>query len=166
MQLKLYRRGVDVAAAVKSGLLLNNIPKSALANIPVTQPIAVAPLAQANLADIKAILSQGGSIANIPGASSIPGVAALLSVSSKITLPTGLGLDSASVAGKLASVQSGLSSITGQVPSIEGALNSISAAVPAGLPTISSVASSVVSKFGSISSAVSSPLDIIMKSKS
>ena len=158
--------GVDVAAAVKSGLLLNNIPKSALANIPVTQPIAVAPLAQANLADIKAILSQGGSIANIPGASSIPGVAALLSVSSKITLPTGLGLDSASVAGKLASVQSGLSSITGQVPSIEGALNSISAAVPAGLPTISSVASSVVSKFGSISSAVSSPLDIIMKSKS
>lgn len=158
--------GVDVASAVKSGLLLNNIPKSALTNIPSTQPMAVAPSAMPNLADIKAILSQGGSIANIPGASSIPGVAALLSASSRITLPTGLGLDSASIAGKLSTIQSGLGAITGQVPSIEGALNSISAAVPTGLPTMSGVASSVVSKFGSISAAVSSPLDIIMKSKS
>lgn len=156
---------VDVSLAVNNGLILNNIPKSALANIPSTQPILTAPLPEASLTDIKAILDRGGSLANIPGASSIPGVDKLLA-SSGINLPSGLGLDAASVAGKLSTAQAGLSSITGQIPSVESALNSISAAVPTGLPNVAGVSSSVVSKFGSASASAASPLSTIMKSVS
>jgi len=155
--------GVNVNQAVGAGLILNNIPKSALANIPVTQPIAIAPIAETNLSDIKAILDRGGSLANLPGASSIPGVSSLLS-SANITLPSGLGLDADSVAGKLSSAQAGLSSITGQIPSIESSIGSISSMVPSGLPNVSDIGSSVVNKFGSISAAASSPLSTLMKS--
>jgi hypothetical protein len=142
---------------------LNNIPKSALANIPVTQPIAIAPIAETNLADIKSILDRGGSLANLPGASSIPGVSSLLP-STNITLPSGLGLDAASVAGKLSTAQAGLGSITGQIPSIEASIGSISSVVPSGLPNVSDISSSVVNKFGSVSAATNSPLSTIMKS--
>jgi len=157
--------GVDVNKAIKDGLILNNIPKSALANIPTTQPLALAPPPVPSLTDIKAIISRGGSLANIPGASSIPGVDKLLA-SSGINLPSGLGLDSASVAGKLATAQSGLSGITGQISSVEASIGNISSMVPSGLPNVSNVSSSVVNKFGSVSANAASPLTTIMKSVS
>jgi len=157
--------GVDVNQAVKSGLILNNIPKSALANIPSTQPIAIAPLPSYNLTDIKAVLDRGGSLANIPGASSIPGVDKLLA-SSGINLPSGLGLDASSIAGKLSTAQAGLGSITGQSLSVEASIGNISSMVPSGLPDVSSISSSVVSKFGSVSANASSPLTTLMKSVS
>ena len=163
--IKTIPAGVDVNKAVKDGLILNNIPKSGLANIPITQPLAFAPPAVPNLTDIKAIINRGGSLANIPGASSIPGVDKLLA-SSGIKLPSGLGLDAASVAGKLATAQSGLGSITGQSLSVEASIGSISSVVPSGLPNVSNISSSVVSKFGSVSANAASPLTTIMKSVS
>ena len=161
--IKTVPAGVNINQAVSDGLILNDIPKSALANIPVSQPITVAPIAETNLADIKSILDRGGSLTNLPGASSIPGVGNLLS-SSGINLPSGLGLDAASVAGKLSTAQAGLGSITGQLPSVEASIGSISSMVPSGLPNVSNVSSSVVNKFGSVSAANASPLSTLMKS--
>jgi hypothetical protein len=155
--------GVDLNSAINSGLILNNIPKSALANLPATQPLVTAPLPAASLTDIKAILDRGGSIANIPGAASIPGVSSLLA-SSGINLPSATGLNAASIAGKLSTVQSGMGSITGQSLSVEASIGSISSVVPTGLPNVSGVSSSVVNKFGSVSANAASPLSTLMKS--
>jgi hypothetical protein len=163
---KTIPQNVDINAAVSKGLILNDIPKTALANIPATMPISIAPPAVPNLKDLKNILDRGGSLANIPGAANIPGVDKLLAASGGLTLPTGLGLDASSVAGQLATVQAGLGSITGQIPSVEAGLNSISAMVPSGLPNVSSVASSVANTFGSVSASAASPLSTLIKSVS
>jgi hypothetical protein len=156
--------GVDVNLAVKNGVILTNIPKVNLPNIPTTQPFAIAPPPGVSLTDIKAILDRGGSLANIPGASTIPGVGNLLASYPTPALPSGLGLDASSVAGKLSTVQSGIGGITGQASSIEAGLSNISSYVPSGVPNVSSIDTSVVSKFGSVSSLASSPLSTLMKS--
>lgn len=154
---------VDLSKAVKDGLILNNIPSSAVENIPVTQPEATAPAAIPNLSDIKAILAQGGSLKNIPGASEIPGVSALISSVNNLNLPD--NFNAIANADKLAVVQKGLSSITGQSLSIEASLNKVKSIVPSGLQNVADAGTSVINKFGSISSDANSPLDILMKSK-
>lgn len=155
--------GVDVTDAVKNGLILNNIPTAALSNIPVTQPAAVAPLPNVSLSDLKSILDRGGSLANIPGASQIPGVAALLASASSLRLPEGLKIDSSILGGKLSSVQTGLGQITGQIKSVEASIGNIKSTVQGGLPTSADALLSVANKFGSVSSALNSPLDTLMK---
>lgn len=155
--------GVDVSDAVKNGLILNNIPSTALSNIPVTQPASVAPLPTASLSDLKSILDRGGSLANIPGASQIPGVAALLSGATGLKIPEGLKVDSSIIGDKLSSVQSGLSQITGQSKSIEASISNIKSTVQGSLQTSADTTLSVASKFGSVSSALNSPLDTLMK---
>jgi hypothetical protein len=161
---KTIPQNVDINLAASKGLILNDIPKTALKNIPATMPISIAPPAIPNLKDLKNILDRGGSLANIPGAANIPGVDKLLAASGNLTLPTGLGLDASSVAGQLSTVQAGLGSITGQIPSVEAGLNNITAMVPSGVPNVSSVASSVASTFGSVSASASSPLSTLIKS--
>jgi hypothetical protein len=155
--------GVDVTDAVKNGLILNNIPTAALSNIPVTQPAAVAPLPAVSLSDLKSILDRGGSLANIPGASQIPGVAALISGASSLRLPEGLKIDSSILGDKLSSVQTGLGQITGQAKSVESLIGNIKSTVQGGLPTSADTLLSVTNKFGSVSSALNSPLDTLMK---
>jgi len=155
--------GVDVADAVKNGLILNNIPTSALSNIPITQPMTIAPLPATNLSDLKSILDRGGSIANLPGAASIPGVSALLASASNLKLPDGLKIDSSILGSKLSTVQAGLGQITGQLKSVEASIGNIRSTVQGGLPTTADTLLSVANKFGSVSSALNSPLDTIMK---
>jgi hypothetical protein len=155
--------GVDVADAVKNGLILNNIPTSALSNIPITQPIAIAPPPAANLSDLKSILDRGGSIANLPGAASIPGVSALLATASNLKLPDGLKIDASILGDKLSTVQTGLGQITGQLKSVEASIGNIRSTVQGSLPTSADTLLSVANKFGSVSSALNSPLDTIMK---
>lgn len=155
--------GVDISAAIKGGLILNNIPTDALSNIPSTQPAAVAPIATANLSDIKSILDRGGSLANIPGASSIPGVSSLLAGVTSQKLPNGLSIDSSIIGDKLSTIQSGLGQITGQVPSIESSINNVTSVMQGSLLTSADTALSVTNQFGSVSSGLSSPLDTIMK---
>jgi len=150
-------------SAVKNGLILNNIPTAALSNIPVTQPAAVAPFPDISLSDLKSILDRGGSLANIPGASQIPGVAALLTGASNLRLPEGLKIDSSILGDKLSSVQTGLGQITGQIKSVEASIGNIKSTVQGGLPTSSDTLLSVANKFGSVSSALNSPLDTLMK---
>jgi hypothetical protein len=157
--------GVDLSASISKGLILNNVPLDALKNLPVSQPAATAPFAAVSLKDIKSILDQGGSLKNIPGASTIPGVADLLKSASTIKLGETLGADLSALSGKLSTVQAGLGSITGQALSVEASLNNISSKVSGSLPNIASNAMSVVNKFGSVSSLQNSPLDILMKSK-
>ena len=153
--------GVDLSGAVKKGLIVNNIPTAALANIPASQPAAVAPVAAVSLADLKAIISQGGSIANIPGASSIPGINSILPKMTNLSLAS--LPDAGMLSDKLSSAQAGLSQIMGKVPSVESAIGNVTAAIPGGLKTTADTALSVASKFGSVSSSISSPLDTIMK---
>lgn len=157
---------VDMNAAVSKGLLLNNIPVSSFKNIPASMPDVKAPAAAVNLADIKNILKQGGSLSNLPFASTIPGIDSLAK-SNSLGAASNLassGLDAGTVAGKLATLQSGLSGVTGNSLSVEAGLNNISAAVPSGLPNVSNVASSVASKFGSNSSNAPSPLTALLQS--
>ena len=151
---------------IKSGLILENIPVANLANLPASQPAASAPPAVISLKDIKAILDQGGSIANLPGVANIAGVADLLKSASLLQLPGGVGADIAALSGKISTVQAGISSITGQFKTVEAQLNNVASMVPGGLPNVADISLSVSNKFGSISSAISSPLDTLMKSKS
>jgi len=153
--------GVDLSSAVKKGLIVNNIPTNALSNIPISQPVAIAPAAAVSLADLKAIISQGGSIANIPGASAIVGIASILPATKNLSLSS--LPDAGILSDKFSTVQAGLSKITGNIPSIETALNSSSSAFPGGLKTTADSALSVVNKFGSNSASLNSPLDTIMK---
>jgi hypothetical protein len=155
--------GVDITDAVNNGLILNNIPTAALSNIPVTQLAAVAPLPAVSLSDLKSILDRGGSLANIPGASQIPGVAALLAGASSLRLPEGLKIDSSILGDKLSSVQTGLGHITGQIKRVEASISNIKSTVQGGLPTSADTLLSVANKFGSVSSALNSPLDTLMK---
>ena len=158
--------GTDIAGMIKSGLILENIPVANLANLPASQPAASAPPAVISLKDIKAILDQGGSIANLPGVANIAGVADLLKSASLLQLPGGVGADIAALSGKISTVQAGISSITGQFKTVEAQLNNVASMVPGGLPNVADISLSVSNKFGSISSAISSPLDTLMKSKS
>jgi hypothetical protein len=153
--------GVDLSSAVKKGLIVNNIPTAALSNIPATQPEAIAPAAAVSLSDLKAIIAQGGSIANIPGASSIPGINSILPKLPNLSLSS--LPDTGMLSDKLASAQSSFSKITGDIPSVESAIGNINASIPGGLKTTADTALSVTSKFGSISSSINSPLDTIMK---
>jgi hypothetical protein len=155
--------GVDITDLVKNGLILNNIPTAALSNIPVTQPASIAPLPAISLSDLKSILDRGGSLANIPGASQIPGVAALLAGAPNLRLPEGLKIDSSILGDKLSSVQTGLGQITGQIKSVEASIGNIKSTVQGGLPTSADALLSVANKFGSVSSALNSPLDTLMK---
>lgn len=154
---------VDISSAVKNGLILNTIPVASFPNIPASQPDAVAPPPIPNLSDIKSILAAGGSLANIPGASSIQGISTLLSNASNLTLPGGLKIDATALGDKLATVQSGIGQVTGQIKSIEASINNVSSTIQGALPTSAGTALSVVNQFGSISAAVNSPLDTLMK---
>jgi hypothetical protein len=154
---------VNITIAENNGLIIKDIPIEDFVNIPKTQPSTIAPLAPTNFTDIVTILNQGGSLENLPGAFSIPGISSLLPANSIINLPTGSGLDSAAVADKLFTVQQGLKQLTGQAFSIESSLNNIELAVPSGLPNIADISSSVISKFGSNSDRTNSPLKILME---
>jgi hypothetical protein len=156
---------VDLTASISKGLLLDNVPLSALKNLPVSQLAAIAPNAAVSLSDLKSILDQGGSLANIPGASTIPGVADLLKSASSAQMGNILGADISALTGKLSTVQSGLTAITGQTSSIEASLNNIRSMATSALPNVAGNTLSVVNKFGSVSSLQNSPLDILMKSK-
>ena len=163
--IKTIPENVDINVAAARGLILNNIPKTGLANIPATQPFSIAPPAIPNITDLAAIINRGGSLANIPGASSIPGIDKILAATN-IKLPSANILDASAIAGKLATVQGAVNNITGQLSSVEASLGKISAAIPSGLPNVSDISSSVVSKFGSVSASVASPLSTLLKSKS
>ena len=139
---------VDIASALRRGLILNNIPTDALGNIPATQPDLTAPYAKLNLNDIQFILNQGGSLENIPGAFEIPGVNELLSGNGSLSVDQSFGLNSSVLAGKLSTIQQGLSQISGSSRSVEASLNSISALVPDGVPYTQNVTQSVINQFG------------------
>lgn len=159
-------KDVDVTSAIRKGLLFNNIPVSKLKNIPASQPDAAAPTPALNLSDIKFILDRGGSLENLPGALSVPGVSNLLKSTSLPTISQNNTFNKAVIADKLSSIQAGLETITGNSSSLEASLNNISAVVPTGVPNVSSVDSSVVSKFGSVSNSLSSPLKTLIKNNS
>lgn len=158
--------GVDLTLATNAGLILNSIPVSNLPNIPATQPYAIASPPDYNIVDIQRILDQGGTLSNIPGASTLAGVPLLIPTNAAISLPTGLSLNANSVAEKMNTIQNRMSSITGQTLSIEAGLNTIRSAVPTGIPNTSNVLSSVVTKFGSMGSKTDSPLITILKANS
>lgn len=153
---------VDLNKAMQDGLIVNNIPKENIGNIPATQPESVAPEAETNLADVEYILSKGGTLANITGAAKLAGLETL-TAGSKINFPPGLGLDASSVADKIGTMQRNLTQLTGNYSSVEQYVNNVSSKVPLGLPNVASVENSVQAKFGT-KLAASSPLDIIMKS--
>ena len=139
---------VDIASALRRGLILNNIPTDALGNIPATQPDLTAPYPRLNLSDIQFILDQGGSLENIPGSFEIPGIADLLASRGSISVNQSFGLDSSVLAGKLSTIQQGLTQISGSSKSVEANLNSISALVPDGVPYTQEVTRSVINQFG------------------
>ena len=160
---KTIPENVDINAAVNNGLILNNLPKSALSRIPATQPFSVAPPALPSLVDLKEIVNRGGSLANIPGAEKIPGVDKLLAAASS-QIPGLNSLDAPAIAGKLATVQNAVGNITQQVSSVESAISKISSAVPSGLPNVADISTSVTEKFGSVSAKAASPLTTLIKS--
>lgn len=160
---KTIPENVDINAAVNNGLILNNLPKSALARIPATQPFSIAPPALPSLVDLKEIVNRGGSLANIPGAEKIPGVDKLLAAAGA-QIPGLNTLDASAIAGKLSTIQSAVGNITQQVSSVESAIGKISSAVPLGLPNVADISTSVTEKFGSVSAKVASPLTTLIKS--
>lgn len=141
---------VDITSAISRGLIFNNIPVNGLKNIPMTQPLSVAPFPPLNLSDIRSILERGGNLANLPGADQIPGALELANnINSKISaFDSAAAFNAAGVADKVSAVQNSINSITGNQPSVEASLNTIADLVPGGMPNTSDVASSVVSQFG------------------
>lgn len=174
---------VDLNSAIQQGLILNNIPTNALGNIPATMPALTAPLAELNLADIQSIIDRGGNIANIPGASALANISSALDKIPTNKLPAGLASDITAIAGKVTTLQTGLtetaSKLTAQVAaaqsginvdavlskvqSVESTLTKVAEKLPGNVsvPNISGVASSVIAKYGSASAG--SPLDTLMK---
>lgn len=157
---------VDLNSAINKGLLFNNIPTVNLDKIPASQPDATAPQPLLNLQDIKNILDKGGSLANLPGAASIPGVSDLLNNSALPSLVQNTGFDEGVIADKLSTLQKNIGSLSGKSLSLEASLNNVSALVPAGVPNVSNVASSVVSQFGSKANKIASPLKNLVNSNS
>jgi len=147
---------VNLKQSVDTGLVLDYIPSSKIANIPATAPFSVAPPPQADETYIKQVVSAGGKTAleNLYGVNDIKKIStnlvspelittALASVPNAQINPLAKslfsGIDSSIVKDKLATAQSQLSKITGQSTILD-----------------KNITSSVSSKFGS--SAVS-PLD-------
>jgi hypothetical protein len=147
---------VNLKQSVDTGLVLDYIPSSKIANIPATAPFSVAPAPQADEAYIKQVVSAGGKTAleNLYGVNDIKKIstnlvspelitAALTSVPNAQINPLAKslfnGIDSSIIKDKLATAQTQLSKITGQSTILD-----------------KNITSSVSSKFGS--SAVS-PLD-------
>ena len=153
---------VDLEAAVRDGLLIDDIPTSSFKNIPATQPAVVAPSAKNNLADIELILSRGGQLKNIAGASDVPGISTLISESLSVSPLKNSPLDDASFSGKFSTVQSGIRQITGQNLSREALITNVKTAISADLPNSAGVSASVVEKFGSKSGSSLSPLDTLL----
>lgn len=163
---------VDITAATKAGLDLNQIPVDKLSNIPATAPVAKAPEAEVPIKDVQAILASGGNISNIPGVANIPGINDVLSQQSKLlgTLNVpGLSVDTSMLTDKLSSVQKGIGDITKSVTgavggfSVEGGMTQLKSMMPdAKLPDLSKTAASI---FGSKSADQSSPLVNLIKGK-
>lgn len=156
---------VDITSAIDKGLIFNNIPISALKNIPSTQPDATAPLPKLNLSDVKFIIEKGGVLANLPGAAEIPGISEVLNAVPTPSLVQNASLDTKTIADKVSTIQAGLTRVTGNSLSVEAALNTVAAVVPSGVPNVSDVTSSVINKFGS-SSVQNSPLANLIKNNS
>lgn len=138
---------VDLTSAVKSGLILNNIPLNGLANIPSTQPELIALAAEQNLQDIQMIVSSGGQLLNLNN------------------VPTNISnlIDLQSVSLKLDSMQKGISTLVRSTQSVESAINNVKSIASASIPNVSGITNSVVSKFGSVSTGAANPLTTFMQ---
>ena len=162
-------RNVDLNNEIKNGILIDNLPPSALANLPATQPFAVAPPPSINLSDVQFNVSQGVPLSTMPGIYSVYKLDTILSnnVSSDLNNPASLltngGLDYRSVANKFSTLQAGIVNITGNGLSIEASLNNVNNVVPSGLPYTANISASVIAKFGSKSGSASSPLTVLIQ---
>lgn len=155
-------KNVDISSAVDNGLLINNIPVAGLRNLPPTHPTTTAPDPNLSINDIRHIIQQGGSLSNLPELSNIPNLDRIMS-KTRVSVVADSKLSPASVAGKVSTIQSGISKLTGNNLSVEAAVNSVNSIVPSGIPNVSSVAPSVVSVYGSKSAnLIDSPLKKII----
>ena len=70
----------DLAGLKALGISLANIHGINIPNLPALQPLTTAPLANVPSFDLKKILASGGNSSNLPGALTIPGIAAFLAL--------------------------------------------------------------------------------------
>jgi len=170
---------VDINQVKDQGIVLAYVNQNTINNIPPTQPQTESPPAYDNQQDIQAIIAGGGSVANLPGASLVPGIGSSNLFANLMGQSTGGlssltgGLDTSSITDKLSSAQGQLNSlvagatgVSGDITSgalssakaglgsVESNIASIQNQVQSGVP--SNLSQSVTSQFGSLQSA--SPL--------
>ena len=133
----------DVDLNAMPGISLD-IPTTAMANIPASQPQTSAPAAESNTSDLAAIVARGGNITNLG------------------TTLAAVGLDTTAIGGKLNSIQQTINSVAGNIQSVESAVNNVKTVIANGLPTTAGIEKSVLTAFGG--KIDSSPLAGLMKS--
>ena len=73
----------DIAGLKALGISLKNVYGASIPNLPALQPLTTAPLANVPALDLQKILASGGNVSNLPGALTIPGIAAFLAILNK-----------------------------------------------------------------------------------
>ena len=139
---------VDINAEIQNGLNINNLSIDGLANIPPTQPKAVAPTPTINSSDLRYVVNRGGNLNNIFGNTEVANLDKIID-NVKLSNVSSVGTKPQVVADKLIAIQSGLNRITNTKGSKEAEINNISKITGNNVPNIGSLSSSAASKYGS-----------------
>ena len=151
---------VDVNAEIQNGLNINNLSIDGLANIPPTQPKAIAPTPKINPSDLRYIVNRGGNLNNISAdASNLDKIVDNI----KLSNVSSVGNKPQVVADKLTSIQSGLNRVTNTKGSKEAEINNISKITGDNVPNVGNLSQSAASKYGSKSSGGASILTALIK---